>query len=274
MTHGGQHNRTGPPSLSIGHTCQGMLRTSWSRAAAWRIGRHYLVERAPAGSLLAVASRICGLHAQLISSPEIRVGGRVEKLARRALHRALWEDRSLVKTWAMRGTLHLLPAEELSMWHGGLSASRRYLRENAWKKYFGITLAELEQVSTAIATALEGQVMTREALWKKVGRIIRSPKLAAKLGASSWGTVLKPAASSGRLCSGPGAGARVQSPPRGTGTARLGPPDDPAAAGPAIARRFFAAYGPAGRYDLGRWWGGSMLAARGWLAALGNEVTT
>src|SRR5262250_3169651 len=149
-----------------------MLRTTWSRAAAWRVGRQYLVERAPAGSLLAVASRICGLHAQLMSSAELSVWARVEKLDRRAVQRALWEERTLVKTWAMRGTLHLLPAEELTMWHGGLATSRRYLRANAWKKHFGITLAELEQISAAIAAALEGQVLTREALWQKVGRII------------------------------------------------------------------------------------------------------
>ena len=42
----------------------------------------------------------------------------MEGLGRATVHRALWEDRTLVKTWAMRGTLHLLRADELAMWVG------------------------------------------------------------------------------------------------------------------------------------------------------------
>ena len=87
-----------------------MLKLTWPRAAAWRAARHHLDRRAPAGSLFAVASRLCGLHAQLISSAELTVWARVEDLDRQAVQRALWEHRTLVKTWAMRGTLHLLPA--------------------------------------------------------------------------------------------------------------------------------------------------------------------
>src|ERR1035438_4743592 len=90
-----------------------MLKLTWSRAAAWRTRRHHLVERAPASSMLAVARRLCGLHAQLMSSAELTLWARVEDLDRRAVARALWEDRTLVKSWAMRGTLHLLPADEL-----------------------------------------------------------------------------------------------------------------------------------------------------------------
>src|ERR1041385_7809713 len=106
-----------------------MLRLSWRRAAAWRAKRHHLVERAPAGSMLAVASRLCGLHAQVLSSAELSLWARVDQLDRGAVHRALWEDRTLVKTWAMRGTLHLLPASELPLWHAGLRDNPRYYRE-------------------------------------------------------------------------------------------------------------------------------------------------
>jgi Winged helix DNA-binding domain len=34
------------------------------------------------------------------------------------------EERSLVKTWAMRGTLHLLPAAKFPMWQAALSTRR------------------------------------------------------------------------------------------------------------------------------------------------------
>jgi hypothetical protein len=41
---------------------------------------------------------------------------RVEDLDRQAVQRALWEERTLVKTWAMRGTLHLLPNGDSPLW--------------------------------------------------------------------------------------------------------------------------------------------------------------
>ena len=157
-----------------------MLKLTWPQAAAWRVRRHHLDRRAPAGSMLAVASRLCGLHAQLMSSAELTVWARVEDLDRKAVQRALWEDRSLVKTWAMRGTLHLLPAGELPLWRAVLSTSRRYLREALWQKYFGITLEELDRVTEAIATALDGRVMTREELVREVGRLTGSAAFSAK----------------------------------------------------------------------------------------------
>src|SRR5438445_11588613 len=157
-----------------------MLRLTWPQAAAWRIRRHHLDRRAPAGSLLAVASRLCGLHAQVMSSAELTLWARVEDLDRREVQRALWEDRTLVKTWAMRGTLHLLPANELPLWHAALSTSRRYLKAALWQR-FGITLAELDCLTAAVAAALDGRVITRDELAREVGRLTGSAVLGAKL---------------------------------------------------------------------------------------------
>src|SRR5204862_4327676 len=98
-----------------------MVKLTWPKAAAWRMRRHHLDQRAPAGSMLAVASRLCGLHAQVMSSAALALWARVEDVERGAVQRALWEDRTLVKTWAMRGTLHLLPSAELPVWHAALS---------------------------------------------------------------------------------------------------------------------------------------------------------
>ena len=153
--------------------------------------------------MVAVARRLCGLHAQLMSSAELTVWARVEDLDREAVQRALWEDRTLVKTWAMRGTLHLLAAGDLALWQAALSTSRRYLNGALWKKYFGITLDDLDRLTDAVGIALDGRVMTREELAQEVGRIAGSAAFGAKLAQSSWGTVLKPAAFTGRLCFGP-----------------------------------------------------------------------
>ncbi len=250
-----------------------MLKLSWSKAAAWRVRRQHLDRRAPAGSMLAVASRLCGLHAQLMSSAELTVWARVEDLDRQAVWRALWEERRLVKTWAMRGTLHLLPAGELSLWHAALSTSPRYLRPAAWQKYFGMTLEELDQLTEAIAAALDGRVMTREELVQEVTRLTGSTAFGNELAQSSWGTILKPAAFKGWLCFGPSLGQRVRFTHPDTWIGNSASPIDSQLALATVARRFLAAYGPATYHDLARWWnGGGISVARQWIASLGDEV--
>jgi len=225
--------------------------------------------------MLTVTSRLCGLHAQVMSSAALAVWARVEDLDRLAVQRALWEHRTLVKTWAMRGTLHLLPAGELPLWHAALSTSRRYRRPAMWRRLLGITLEELDRLTEAIGSALDGRVMTREELVEEVGRLTRSPAFGAKLALNGWGTVLKPAAFTGRLCFGPSVGQRVRFTHPDTWVAPA--PDskmDPQAAAAAVTRRFLAAYAPATYHDFARWWGGSSVSTvRQWIAALGEEVT-
>ncbi len=250
-----------------------MLSITWAQAAAWRVRRHHLEKRARAGALLDVASRLCGLHAQVMSSAELTAWARVEGLARTAVQRALWERRTLVKTWAMRGTLHVLPARDLPVWYSALSTSPRYLSPARWQNAFGISLREVERLSDCIAEALDGRVMTREALMHEVSRISGSAAFSARVVESSWGTILKPAAFSGRLCFGPNVGTRVQ----------FTRPDswlpggmqliDTKEATAEAARRFLAAHGPASMHDLARWWGGGMATVRAWIAALGDEVS-
>jgi uncharacterized protein YcaQ len=254
-----------------------MLKLTWNQAAAWRSGRHHLDRRAPAGSMLSVASRICGLHAQVMSSAELAVWARVEGADRRDVQRALWEDRSLIKTWAMRGTLHLLPASELAIWHGALGTSRRYLRPAGWKRAYGITIEELDRLTGAIATALDGRLVTREELAQEVARLMGSAAFGAKVGENSWGTLLRPAAFAGHLCFAPSVGQRVRFTRPHTWLAgtdhKPGGRMDPDAATAEVARRFLAAYGPATCHDLARWWnGGGIATARQWIGRLHEEV--
>ena len=252
-----------------------MSKLSWRQAAAWRVHRQHLNQRAPAGSMLAAASRLCGLHAQVMSSAELTVWARVEGVKRGEVHRALWEHRTLLKTWAMRGTLHLLPSSEMPFWHAAMRTSRRYGSEALWRR-FGMTLREMELLTESIARALNGRVMTRQELGREVARIAKSPKLGKTLIASSWGTILKPAAFRGGLCFGPSAGQLVRFTHPETwldGVLSAEARVDAESAPAAITRRFLDVYGPANDHDFGRWWGHSGIAtARKWLMALGEEA--
>ena len=57
-----------------------MTALAWEQVRAWRARRHGLDARAPASELLAVASRLCGVHAQLMGSAELTLWARLEAL--------------------------------------------------------------------------------------------------------------------------------------------------------------------------------------------------
>ena len=75
-----------------------MVRLTWDAVLAWRTARQGLVSRAPAGDVLAVVSRLCGVHAQVASSAELTLWARLDGLEPGTVDRLLWEERALVKT--------------------------------------------------------------------------------------------------------------------------------------------------------------------------------
>ena len=251
---------------------------TWEQVRAWRLARHHLDRRAPREQLLSVVSRLCGVHAQLASSAELTLWARMEDLEPDAVARALWEERTLVKTWAMRGTLHLLPAAELGLWHAGLGTYKHYLKP-VWFRAFGITPEQLEALIDAVAGALEGAELTRDELAEAVSERTGSVELGDKL-RESWGVFLKPVAFRGRLCFAPGEGQKVRFTRPDTWLTGGDGSRDAAAAGglPAdaalreIARRYLAAHGPATREELARWWATTPAAAGKLLRSLGDEA--
>ena len=182
---------------------------------------------------------------------------------------ALADDRTLVKSWAMRGTLHVLPAAEYGLWLGGLSTYRHY-RQPAWSKAFGISQDELTAMVAAVTEALDGKALTRQELAVEVARLTASPRLADKL-LGSWGSTLKPATYQGKLCFGPTKGRNVTfvRPDRWLADLHLTPGDEAMAT---ITRRFIHANGPATRDDYARWFAISPAAAGKHITALGDDV--
>lgn len=180
-----------------------------------------------------------------MSSAELTLWARVDGLGADALRKALWKDRSLVKLWAMRGTLHVLPASEHPLWQAALNTYAHY-RRASWSKYFGVSQTELQKLVTAVGHTLDGRELTREELVDAVGRRIRSKKLGDTL-RESWGAVLKPCSFQGVLCFAPSDGQRVRfTNPRSWLDLGRQPPH-PEEALRDVIRRFLATYGPRGR---------------------------
>lgn len=246
-----------------------VTRVTWRQVMAWRSHRHHLDRRVPDGQALAVATRLCGLHAQVMSSAELSLWARVESFEPDAVRRLLWQDRALVKTWAMRGTLHLLPSADYALWQAALRTFRHYLRPS-WFRYIGVPPDEFDQLIAAMTGALDGAIVTREELAERVARATGVPGIAEKL-REGWGTMLKPAAFRGVLCFAPDLGRNVRFTRPATW---LGPQSavDPQDAMLDVTRRFLSAYAPASREDFARWWGTSPSGALALFRRLGTEA--
>lgn len=246
---------------------------AWPKVLAWRLTRQCLGRRATPEEALGVVSQICGLHAQLMSSAELTLWARVEDLEPDAVQKALWEERSLVKTWAMRGTLHLLPASELSIWVGAQGVLKPRYHAPSWLRYFGLTREEAEALIAAIPKALGDRMLTREELAQEVGRLVDSEELGGKL-RHSWGALLKPAAFRGDLLFAPNVGQNVRFARPVHWLAEWQIVETERAARE-VTRRYLATYGPATREEFARWFGMTSPAQAGRLIEhLGEEVAS
>jgi hypothetical protein len=209
-------------------------KVTWGQVLAWRLRRQFL-DPADGGDPVDVARRLAGVQAQVASAAELAIAGRQAEPRPGAVTEAL-TDRRLVKTWAMRGTLHLLPADEAAAYLTVSGAHRNWERAS-WQKTFGATPADLEAIAEAATDALSGgTALSREELTAEIVDRTGSGHLAEVLG-SGWGTLLKPLAWWKVLCFGPSRGNRVTF----VSAAWLPETPDPAAT---VVRAFLGAHGP------------------------------
>jgi hypothetical protein len=241
-------------------------RVTWAQVLGWRMRRQFL-DPVAGGDPVAIARRLAGVQAQVTSASELTIALRQADPRSGEVAAAL-ADGTLVKTWAMRGTLHLLPAEEASAYLE-LSAAHRNWERASWQKTFGATPADLEAMASAASEALAGDaVLTREELTAEIVGRTGSAHLAELLG-SGWGTLLKPLAWWGVLCFGPPKGNRVTF----VSASRLPKTSDAAST---VLRAFLGAYGPATPELFDKVWlsrGNTRKAlVRSWFAALDSGL--
>jgi len=246
-----------------------MAALSWRQVNAWRLLQHSLLQRAKHRQLLEVVTRLGGVQAQLMSAAELALWARVDGLALADVQNALWRDRTLVKTWAMRGTLHLLTASELPLYVAARSAHTIH-RTPSYYTYHGVTPAELDAILEGIPQTLTAVPMTREQLADTLAQRARKPKLREVL-LSGWGALLKPSAFRGDVCFGPNQGPNVTfvRPDQWLGEWQ---PIDPQHALKEMARRYLNAYGPATSDNFARWWGLESSPAKKLFRSLGDEI--
>jgi hypothetical protein len=248
------------------------LSITWEQALAWRMRRHLLdpVGRLPVADVVA---RLCGVQAQVAGSAELAIRVRRERSQPGEVARALEEGR-LVKTWAMRGALHLLRTEDAGAFLSLMAAGRSW-EKPSWERYFDMTPKRWAALRRAARAVLADGPLTREELATAVAAR-RGLRHVGEALASSWGTLLKPLAWQGDLCIGPSTGNRVTfvRPEAAAGPRWRGLPD-PEDAAPAVVVAYLRAYGPATFEAFGHWLAGGYFGKRrlrGWFDALHDRL--
>src|SRR6266571_5510510 len=172
---------------------------NWDEVRRGRLARSHLLKPAPKKRLVGVVRDTCGIHAQVLASAELALSARVKGITHADVRGELWE-RTLVKTWTMRGTLHLHPADELPMW----AAAARAVGP-PWYESYDLTAGQGEAVLEAIGDALDGRALLREELADEVVR--RAGEWTRERIGSGWGFII--GSDVGKLCHGSPQGTKV-----------------------------------------------------------------
>jgi DNA glycosylase AlkZ-like len=249
---------------------------TWSGVTARRMARHALTEPATGMSPAGIAGVLCGAHAQVLSAAELSIGRRIAGAARSDVRRALWQERTLVKTFGPRGTIHLLASADLSVWTGALSALPSPVPAHPDGVRF--TPGQAEAVIAAMGDALADAELTVEELTEAIADRAGPWAVERTMEAFQdrwprWRQLTSTAAHRGVLCFGPDRGRKVTY----TNPRRWLPgfrPADGDAALRTLLTRYLYAYGPATPQHFAKWLGIPPRYAAVLFAAMAGELET
>src|SRR5919108_3461202 len=132
----------------------------------WRLRSQLLAGDRP-GDVHEVVRRMGGVQAQDTPASRLALRPRGDRLDARAVRAACDRERSVVRTWAMRGTLHMVAAEDVgwlvALFGPGLVAANRRRR-----RQLGLDEDRAERALPAIRKALADGPLPRAEL---VGRL-------------------------------------------------------------------------------------------------------
>ena len=204
------------------------------------------------------------IQAQDRLGEQLGIGARSTGLTAADVDHARLVDRSIVRNWLMRGTLHLVPSEDLR-WMLDLLGEAMDARALKRRADLGISDDDHGKVLKFLREKLAANgPMTRA----EIGDAFRSAGLPSDGQATPH--LLRTTSLLGVSCFGPNRDGEATHVLIDDWLPTADPPPDP---GAELARRYFAAYGPATQSDF-RWWSGLPAAdTRRCLHAAAEDLT-
>lgn len=255
---------------------------------------HHLTERRPVEDLLLVAGA-CGVQDSPPGSAQTALNARVRGLTPALVDDALTRDRTMVRTWSVRGAPYVVPTEQASVFTTGVlppdePALRHFLPGAApsverlglglgeaadltgrelRKVLMGRTLA-IDQLGAEVASRVAGRLTEdQRAVWVSPG-----PYAAGQpLGEGVVHFCIRVLALRQVVCFGPRQGAKAPFVLLDEWLGRPAPPLDPVAARAELLRRYLHCHGPSTRAHFGAWLGVRAGDAGPWWETLDDELT-
>ena len=185
----------------------------WSEVTARRMERHALTKPATGAASCRYRQRCCAEPMRRCSArPSSSIGRRIAGGTRTDVQHALWTDRTLIKTFGPRGTVHLLPTRDLPTWTGALSALPSSVPSHPDPVRF--TSAQADEVIAAIGDALAEEDLTVDELTDEIRKrtgpwAVERTMDAFQTKWPRWRQLTSTAAHRGVLCFGPDRGRNV-----------------------------------------------------------------
>ena len=221
-----------------------------------------LLHRPPRRSVVELVKHLTGVQAQVLSAAGLALRARTEGLTTAHVDRARLRDRSIVLTWAMRGTLHLIAAEDygwlvpLTTEPGLVNAHRRLNQE------------EVPADQPVKAVRLISRMLEREGPLTRAEIADRLQRKGIRVAGQAIAHLMWLAAAQGVVCYGPDT--RFALVGDWLGESKPRERDEALAE---LAVRYLRSHGPAGPADLAYWSGiRAGDANRAWQSIAGRLV--
>jgi hypothetical protein len=246
-----------------------MKTLTWQQVNTWRLDQQNISHRLPPGELVQALSQSMGVHAQVKSAAEMAIGARVVGLSPQDIQLALWQERTLIKTWLMRYTLYLIPSTDFPKYLAARSQTDR-----DWPAVFAQSGVDRATFDAYLATApeiLDKCPITRQQFIEAIIGRIKSPELSDLLMNGGWGIAFKPLAARGELCFGPNIG-NTTTFIRPAAWIHGWQAQDPEAAMREVVRHYLMVYGPARPRNFQVWWWMTGVAAKKAFNSIADET--
>jgi hypothetical protein len=236
-----------------------------ARLARLRAATQLLHRPSSARDPAEIARSIAGAQAQDVYAGPLTFRSRSRKPTAADIARARTEERSLLRTWVMRTTIHLIPTDDAGWWlplfEPGIERwSRRRMEQ------LGLPEAKQDKALEVVARALadEGPLTRTEARE-------RAARAGVKLTSQTGMHLALTAVVAGIACLGPDRGKTTCLVRREDWLGKP-PPFDRDRALAELARRYLGAFGPATDRDFAYWSGLPLRDVRAGLESIAGEI--
>lgn len=224
----------------------------------------------PYADATTAATTLMGVQAQILPAAGLALWNRTPEYSHNTFESMLYKERTLIKLWGQRGTLHVYTSDDWPLLHAARSINNTWWQHQIERGAAEGETQSLDQHEQTIAQVVE-LLRSKESLGRRELRASGIPLDNDLL--SPWGGIFSELVRRGYACH----HGRSEGETRFVARERWLPNlewtlFDPTEANITLLRRYLNAYGPGTQKDFAYWRGVPVNKARPWFEALKDEL--